>query len=147
MAGLVPFNRDSRLSNSSDLYNLIDDFFSDAWSPGRNLLRDTFKLDVKDEKDHYAIEADLPGIKKDNVSIDFHDGRMTIGIKQDEVSEEKDEADNYLHRERHFSSMQRSIHLADAMADGIEAKLDDGVLKIKVPKDLKAKTASKIEIK
>jgi HSP20 family protein len=68
MAGLVPFNRkDTGLFDTGfgDVYNMLDDFFSDNLLPARNLARDTFKVDVQENDNEYIIEADLPGVKRE----------------------------------------------------------------------------------
>ena len=149
MAGLVPFNQ--RRSNLTlrprgfdDFTNMLDDFFSDNWMPSRSLMRDTFKLDVEEAEDHYKIEADLPGVKKEEISLDMNEGRLTIAIKREENSEE--EKKNYLHQERRYCSMQRTIYLGNASAENIKAKLEDGVLKITVPKIKKTEATRSIEI-
>ena len=57
-----------------------------------------------------------------------------------------EEKKNYIHRERRMSSMQRSIYLADAAEDSITAKLEEGMLKINVPKAVKTEKTRKITI-
>lgn len=149
MAGLVPFNRSSNKPvgrGFGDFYGMLDDFFSDEFFlPQRSLARDTFKLDVQDKEKEYLIEAELPGVKKEEISLEIHDGQLNIGIQREErVDEEKK---NYIHRERRYSSMNRSVYLADADSSMIKAKLDDGVLTITVPKlEKPEKETSKIEI-
>jgi HSP20 family protein len=145
MAGLVPFNRKSSLSKSGfgDFYNMLDDFFSNAW-PSRSFWGDTFKLDVKETDKNYSVEAELPGVKKDEINIDLDEGTLTISVSRDEnIDEEKE---NYIHRERRFCSMRRSVYLEDAMDEGITAKLDNGVLRITVPRSGKQRKTHRIEI-
>ena len=142
MAGLVPFNRRGRdLANSGfeDFYYLMDDFFTP-----RSLERSTFKIDVQDEEKQYVIEAELPGIKKEELGLDLDDGRLTISVNHEENTEDKQK--NFLHRERRATSMSRAIYLADADADGIKAKMDNGVLTVTVKKQDKQITTRKIEI-
>jgi len=142
MAGLVPFNRRGRdLANSGfeDFYYLMDDFFTP-----RSLERSTFKIDVQDEEKQYVIEAELPGIKKEELGLDLEDGRLTISVNHEENTEDKQK--NFLHRERRVTSMSRAIYLADADADGIKAKMDNGVLTVTVKKQDKQITTRKIEI-
>lgn len=145
MAGLIPFNRNSSMfTHAGDLYNMLDDFFNDNWSTRRSLMSDTFKLDVKEDNTEYMIEVDLPGVKKEDVSLSLEDGRLTLSVSRDE--ETSDDSKNYIHRERRFSSMQRSIYLADADEAGVSAKLDNGVLSITVPKQVKSPASCQIEI-
>ncbi|MFY9285376.1 MAG: Hsp20 family protein, partial [Tissierellaceae bacterium] len=69
---------------------------------------------------------------------------VTISVdRKEEISEEKD---NYIHRERRHSSMCRSVYLADAEDEGIKANLDNGILKISVPKKDSGRKARRIEI-
>ena len=68
MFGVTPFNRNALKTNEPDTFrDLIDDFFRDDFFPFRNLKYDTFKVDIRDEGDHYLIEADMPGIKKTDI--------------------------------------------------------------------------------
>jgi len=142
MAGLVPFNRRSgNLSNTGfyDFYNLMDDFFTP-----RSFERATFRMDVQETEKEYVIEAELPGVKKEDVSLDLNDGLLTISVKKDETVENGDK--NYIHRERRFSSMTRSVQLPDTNAEEVKAKLDNGVLTVSVAKQAKQAAVKKIEI-
>ncbi|MFY9324737.1 MAG: Hsp20/alpha crystallin family protein [Syntrophomonadaceae bacterium] len=134
MSRLVPFNRwGLRRNDFEDFYNMLDDFFSDTWWPVRSLARDTFKLDIQENEREYCVEAELPGVTKEQINLQLKDdGRLTIAVEREEnIQEDKK---NYVHRERRYSSMQRSIYLRDAKTEGVKAKLQDGVLKITVPK-------------
>ena len=146
MAGLIPFNKKS--SNLSafghDPFSFIDDFFNDSFLPSRNLMRDTFKIDVKETDKEYLIEAELPGIQKDEVNLNLDDGKLSISVNRTEnIDEEKE---NYIHRERRYSSMSRSVYLADANPENIKAKLDNGILAITVQKEEKPNNSHTIEI-
>ncbi len=147
MAGLVPFNKNRsglRTTGFDDFYNMLDNFFEDSWSPARNFMHDTFKLDVQEKEDEYAVEAELPGVKKEEVKVEMNDNRLTIAIEREEKIDE--ERKNYIHKERRTSSMQRQIYLHDAQPDGIKAKLDNGVLSIQIPKVKTAKNNHKVDI-
>jgi HSP20 family protein len=148
MAGLVPFNkRKSSLSRSGfgDFYSMLDDFFSNTWPwPTRSFFPDTFRLDVKESEKEYNVEAEIPGVGKDEINIELDDGRLTISVDRNESIDEENE--NYIHRERRKSSMRRSVYLEDAKEEGIVAKLDNGILKITVPKSGKQKKSRRIEI-
>jgi HSP20 family protein len=144
---LVPFNRrNTNLLSTGfeDFYNMLDDFFNDNWSPRRSFARDTFKINVQQNDTEYLVEAELPGVKKEEIDLDLNDGRLTISVKREEqINEEKK---NYIHRESRYASMSRSVYLEDADSNGIRAKLDNGVLNISVPRQEKAVRATKIEI-
>ncbi len=146
MAGLIPFNRKNDITTSTleDFRNMLDDFFSDSWPFRRSLAADTFKIDVQDNKNEYIVEAELPGVKKEDISVTLDDGRLTIAVVKNETVEEKNK--NYIHKERRYSSMSRSIMLSDAESAGIKAKLDNGVLQISVPKQAKPSNQVVIDI-
>ncbi len=143
MTGLIPFNRRGDLSTDR-LFNMMDDFFNDTWLPRRSLLSDTFKVDVKENEGAYTIEADLPGVKKEEINLELNEGRLTVAVvRNEEIEEEKK---GYIHRERRQSSMQRSVYLADAGNEGVEAKLNDGVLTVVIPKKPQIDYKKRIEI-
>ena len=147
MAGLVPFNKkhsNDLITGFDDFGNMFDDFFADTWPFRRNFFSNTFKVDVQEKDSNYLVEAELPGVKKGDVSIDFDEGRLKISVRQCEDVDEKKK--NYIHKERRCSSIARSIYLEDAKAEGITAKLDEGVLSVTVPKQQKPDTSKRIEI-
>ena len=148
MAGLVPFNKKSKEistgSDFNDFYNMLDDFFTEGWPFRRSLMGDTFKIDVQDCGNEYIVEAELPGVQKNEVNLDFEDGKLRISISKTEETEKNKK--NYIHRERRYSSMVRNIFLEYAKPDGIVAKLDDGVLSITVPKQEKPENLKRIPI-
>lgn len=147
MAGLIPFNRRGAtfpVAGFEDFHNMLDDFFGDNWMPSRNLLKDTFKIDIREADGEYVVDAELPGVSKDEISIDVENETLCISVKREENINQDDK--NYLHRERRVSSMSRTIRLADTKLNEIKAKLENGVLTVTIPKREKADTSRKIEI-
>ena len=149
MAGLVPFNRrNNNLARTGmgfdDFYNMLDDFFNDGLMPNRNLLRDTFKIDIVEAENEYRVEAELPGIQRNEIELNIEDDNLCISVNRMEEVNKEDK--NYIHRERRTSSMSRRIRLAGAKLEDIKAKLEDGVLVVSIPKDVKANTARNIDI-
>ena len=147
MSGLIPFNRkrnDLMNIGFDDFSNMLDDFFTGSWPIQRSLAGDTFKIDIQDNDTEYTIEAELPGVKKEDVEITLNDGRLNLSVKKEEVSENKSK--KYIHRERKYAQMSRSILLADADDEGIKAKLEEGVLTIQVPKKQHEDTSKRIMI-
>jgi HSP20 family protein len=148
MAALIPFNRKyvaTLPTGFENFYNMLDDFFSDGSGVGRNLAKDTFKLDVEETEGAFKIQAELPGIKKEEIGLELEEGKLTISVKKEENVEE--DKKNYIHRERRLSSMARSVYLGDAKAEGIKATLEDGILSIVIEKEQKVAKAIPIEIK
>ncbi|MDP4152543.1 MAG: Hsp20/alpha crystallin family protein [Bacillota bacterium] len=147
MAGLVPFTKKNSglpYNGFNDFYNMFDDFFNDSWPLKMTFSRETFKVDLEENDAEYLVSADLPGINKDEINLSLNEGRLTISInKEDNINEEKK---NYIHKERRYSSMSRSMYLPDAKNDGIKAKLQNGVLSISIPKAEKTDNSIKIKI-
>ena len=151
MTGLVPFNRkNTNLARTGtgigfeNFYNMLDDFFGDDLMPSRNLLRDTFKIDIEETEKEYLIEAELPGIKKEEIDLGIEDDNLCITVNR--LEEVNNDGKNYIHRERRTSSMSRRVRLANASLNDIKAKLEEGVLTITIPKDEKVSASRKIEI-
>jgi len=152
MPTLIPFNRKNTNLTRTDtgfdtLYNMLDDFFNDSFAPNRNLLRDTFKIDIEEKENEYLIEAELPGVKKEEINLNIEDDNLCVSVnRMEETNNDGKDGKNYIHRERRVSSMSRRVRLANAALDEIKAKLEEGILTITVPKYVKANTSRKIEI-
>ena len=151
MAGLVPFNRRSNnLTRTGtgigfeNFYNMLDDFFGDGMMPNRNLLRDTFKIDIEETEKEYLVEAEMPGVKKEEIDLGVEDDNLCISVNRAE--EANKDGKNFIHRERRQTSMSRRIRLADANLAEIKAKLEEGVLVVTIPKQDKTLSSRKIDI-
>jgi HSP20 family protein len=144
MTSIIPFNRSRVLGAHPGFTNMLDDFFNDQWPFERSLRSDTFKVDVKDCGKEYRVEAELPGVKRDEVALSIDEGRLTVSVERREESDE--EQSGYIHRERRSVSMSRSVYLADAANDGVSAKLEDGILRVSLPKTVPAETRRDIII-
>jgi len=99
------------------------------WSP---------RTDLQETDDHYIIEVDLPGMAKENISINIKDNVLTIEGERKE--EAKEEGSGYLRSERTFGTFKRSFSLPAAIVEGkIKASFKNGVLTVNVPKAEKSK--------
>jgi HSP20 family protein len=149
MATLIPFNhrRDIWGGNSlSTLHNMLDDFFSAEYPAMRSLSSDTFKMDIQERPNDYVIEAELPGVNKDNIKLSMDNDCLTIAVEVSEENIKKNEKKNYVHKERRYSSMSRSVYLDNVNKNDISAKLDNGILSITVPKQEKEDNVKTINI-
>ena len=149
MGALTPFSRNEIQKKEGrdfvDFYNMMDDFFNGITPGTKGMKADTFKLDVKDQGASFLVEAEMPGIKKDEIQIEYQDDHLIISVSQsEEINEEKP---NYIHRERRSSAMQRSIYMHDINAEKVDAELVDGVLKIVLPKNQPSEKKLPIKIK
>ncbi|HCS75972.1 MAG TPA: Hsp20/alpha crystallin family protein [Clostridiales bacterium] len=141
MFGLTPYNRRNtdveRQRDSFSADSWVDNFFKSFFDPFQYGNQGRMKVDIKENDKDYVIEADLPGVNKDDVQIELRNDILTIGVKQNEVKEE--ERDNYICKERRTSSMSRSFKVDNVEAKDIKAKFDNGVLAITLPKSEKEK--------
>jgi HSP20 family protein len=102
-------------------------------------------MDVHETEDAYVVEADVPGLKKDDVHIEVADNVLTIKGERKDEKEDKDK--NYHRVERSFGSFARSVALP-AGFDGtkVSAKFDNGVLTVTLPKPEERKPR-RVEVK
>lgn len=98
-------------------------------------------VNITEHQDHYLVSLSAPGLKKDDFKIDVDGDVLTISSEKEESKEDKDA--KYTRKEYNYSSFSRSFTLPDgADKEKIVAKYEDGVLKINVPRDHKAKSPS-----
>ena len=130
MFELIPFER--RMA-SFDPFRMMADMERSFFQPSSSGLA-SFRTDVRDEGDAFMLEAELPGFKKEDISIDIKDERLTISAER--KFENDDEKPNFVKRERYYGSYSRSFGLEGINTDGIEASYVDGVLTMKLPKQI-----------
>jgi HSP20 family protein len=95
-------------------------------------------IDVSEDDKQYVITAELPGVKKDDVSVELHEGVLTVQGEKKSEREEKKERRRWV--ERSYGSFTRSLTLpGDALADRVDAAFADGVLTVTIPKAEAAK--------
>ena len=120
----------------------IDRVFDTFWSFGGSNMASTEamwtpRVDLMEQDDAYVLHAELPGMKLDDMHIQFHEGRLTI---QGERRMEHEAHNGYHRRECAYGAFSRSFMLGSAAdADKISATYKDGVLEIHVPKTAEAK--------
>lgn len=131
MADLIPFGK-NHFMTPSDIFSSFPMYFFDDDFPSLNLMRGNFRVDLKETEDSYLVEADLPGVKKENINIEYDNGNLTISAKRDEALEDKKE--NYVRRERHYGEFKRSLYIKNVDENKINASFTDGVLKVTLPK-------------
>lgn len=125
------------------IYNngLFDDFFDGFFAePARKAPEkrrfDLMKTDIKELDDAFELDIDMPGCKKEDVKAQILDGYLVISASTNTENEEKDEEGKYIRRERYSGSMSRRYYVGENIEqDDIQAKFEDGILKITVPKE------------
>lgn len=104
-----------------------------------------FPTDVKELEDSYELNMNVPGLKKEDIDISVKNGTLTIKSEKETKSEEKDV--KYILKERSSSIFSRSFKLPEEIdTNSISAKMEDGVLKLNIPKIEKKEETNKIEI-
>jgi HSP20 family protein len=135
MFGLVPFRGSVPSQRKNDLLNLrdfIDDFFySDSDFFSRN-SSNSMKVDIKETEKEYLLEAEIPGVDKKDIKVNLKDGILTISVDKVETKEEKN--DNYVRKERRYGSYSRSFSVYNISGEEIDAKYENGILKLTFPK-------------
>ena len=102
------------------------------------------KVNVTEDENFFHLEAETPGMKDKDISIEVHNGVLTIkGHKENKSDTEKE---NYHIREFSSQSFERSFKLSDRVdTEKVSAKIDNGVLKVDLPKHVQIKP-KKIEV-
>jgi HSP20 family protein len=116
-----------------------------AQNPSQGMTRADWapSVDITENDKEFLIMAELPGIKKDDIKIQLHNGVLTISGER--KSEKRDEKEHRI--ERYYGSFARSFALPENVKeDGVTAEHVDGVLHLKLPKSEPAKPKA-VEIK
>ncbi len=120
---------------------LYNDFFGDLFN-----RFDNFSTDVIDKGDHYLLQAELPGFKKEEININLDND--TLRITAEHKEESKEEKDNFIRQERRYNSYSRSFNLSGISRENIAASYNNGILELKLPKEnAEIVEAKRIEIK
>ena len=124
--------------------NLFDDWFDFPSFPEfRNVDRKLYgrhaahemKTDVREHEDHYEVDVDLPGFKKDEIRLELENGTLTVHAAKDVEKEQKDKAGKIIRQERFCGAMQRSFYVGEALTEeDIGAQFENGVLSLNIPK-------------
>ena len=124
--------------------NLFDDMFDfDFDKEFDRMMRPLYgkhaqnmmKTDVRETDNSYELDIDLPGFKKDEISVQLDNGYLSISASKGLDKDEEKKDGKYIRRERYAGAMNRSFYVGDNLTQqDIQAKFEDGILKISVPK-------------
>ena len=127
---LVPYSR-----KNHSVYNPFQDFddLEKAFFSDRSLGE--LKTDIKDLGESYALEADLPGFKKDEIHLELNDGYLTISAEKSLEKDDENKKGKILRQERYAGVMQRSFYVGgNVTEEDIKASYESGVLHVIIPK-------------
>lgn len=148
MFGLIPYGRKSTLvGRTPDAWNMdrfFDSFLRDPIFTGTSVPGGQIRTDIRETEKEYVFEAELPGVKKEDIFLELKEDVLTFGVEEKQDQEE--ERDGYLCRERRCGSIRRSFRV-DKVADAdVKASYKDGILRITLPKSEIVDTTRRIEI-
>lgn len=148
MFDMIPFKRNNSIKRGDDIFDtFFNNFLNDNMFYPSNVstFGNGFKVDLKEDENNYIIAADLPGINKENIDINFENNYLTISAKRQNDIEDK--TGNYVRRERRYGEFKRSFYIDNVDENTIDASFKDGELKVTLPKKEKVKaTQRKIDI-
>ena len=131
---IVPYRRTNEMRPMSNMLNLFDDFFNRIFE--EESTEDNTRsmaMDIIEHEKEFELLANLPGFKKDDIKISVHDNQLMIEAK---TADQKEERKGTVYRcERYSGSYRRNLLLPEnADIAKISAKMEDGVLKLSIPK-------------
>ncbi len=130
---LVPYTRNAEFKPMMSMLNMFDDFFNRFYEEEGDNDFKAMAMDIVERDKDFELLANLPGFKKEDVKISVHDNQLLIEAKCENKKEEKK---GTMYRcERYSGNYRRNLYLPDnADVNKIQAKMEDGVLKLNIPK-------------
>ncbi len=125
--------------------NVFDDWFDDFGLEkemrdlnrkiyGRRASREML-TDVREHEDHYDLEIDLPGFKKEDLTVELNNGYLTVTANKGHDQEEKNKEGKIIRQERFSGTLSRSFYVGEEITnEEIKAKYEGGVLTVSLPK-------------
>ena len=95
--------------------------------------KNLMKTDIREKKDGYELDIDLPGFKKEDIKVTLENGYMTISAQKDSPKETKN--GRFIRKERFSGACERSFYVGDQLTEeDIKAKFENGTLTMTIPK-------------
>ena len=147
MFGMVPYSRRNDVSGRDDIFGLgrfFDDFFKDPFFSGFSAIGSPIRANVKETDKEYIVEAEIPGVKKEDIMINITDDVLTLGVDMKE--EKNEESEGYIYKERSSGSYKRCFHVRNIKNEDVKAQYTDGILTVVLPKNDIESGTRRIEI-
>ena len=114
-------------------FDLFDEMFRDPFFEGTESK--VMKTDIKEKKDKYLIDIDLPGYEKEDIKMEISDGYLTVHASVNKELDDEKEKGKYVRKERYVGECSRSFYVGENVKEEeIKAKFKNGTLTIEVPK-------------
>ncbi|GAA0351533.1 Hsp20/alpha crystallin family protein [Bacillus horti] len=94
----------------------------------------SFRSSIREDTNHYIVTAELPGVAKDDINLELEGHYLTIRAKTNEINELKDHNNYLIGSSRRTGEFVRSFFLGNADVNSIQAKLENGLLHVWIPK-------------
>ncbi|MFV8829330.1 Hsp20/alpha crystallin family protein [Alkalihalobacterium sp. APHAB7] len=120
----------------NDFLKTIDSFFYDAFQNIHNngMFHSQIPVQTYETDSAFVIEAQLPGVKKEQIILDVYQSHVKIGVKQEEFMEETNDVDQYVKQQYSSQVKERVIPLPFPVTQkDVKASYQNGLLTIKVP--------------
>ncbi|MGL1889407.1 MAG: Hsp20/alpha crystallin family protein [Reichenbachiella sp.] len=143
---LIKYN--PRRFASHGAINLFDELLNDKFFNSERSTEKSFvpQVDVSETDQAFELQFAVPGLSKEEISIDLKNGVLTVSGER--KFEEKKEGKNFHSIETKYGSFNRSFQLPDSiLEENVEAKYENGILNVVVPKDVKKTEKKSIAIK
>lgn len=109
----------------------LNDYF-DLFDGNYSKEKEYMKTDIFEQNNRYIIETDIPGIKKENIKINYESGYLTIKVTKTTLSSN---TNTYIRRERFYGELKRSFYIGIKKETDIKAIYKEGILQISFPKE------------
>jgi HSP20 family protein len=136
-------------SNVNELGNVVDNIFNNTlrrffdgnlWDAGGTTTSGTVPVNVRETEDQYEVDVIAPGCRKEHFKVQVLNNELQISFSQDETKKENDEKAGWVRNEYMQRSFSRNFTLDETVdTDKIRAQYADGILRIVLPKNEKAK--------
>lgn len=132
--------------NPFELKHSINDLFDNFFSFPKNYKDERYleniNLDIIEDEGSYNVTADLAGVEEKDIDIELDKNKLYIKAKREHLHKDK----KHHVQERYYGEFQRSINLPDNIdSDKIEAKYNNGILSLNIPKKEKDNTTKKYQ--
>ena len=114
-------------------FDLFDEMFRDPFFEGTESK--VMKTDIKEKKDKYLIDIDLPGYEKEDIKMEISDGYLTVHASVNKEVDDEKEKGKYVRKERYVGECSRSFYVGDNVTEeDIKKKKKNGILTLEINK-------------
>lgn len=129
-----------------DMYGKFTNFVRGSVDSAKDFFTSSFRLGVFEEPDRYVVEAVLPGVEKDRISVTMDEGTLDITVNPRQRAEGEAPVEGYFRSERADKTLHREAYLPDIQEDTLSARMEDGILYITALKFPQEDTSTTINI-